>query len=122
LDTPLMHQTLRTILAPLRQSNGILLACTHYPAIRHLIQPLVPNSEILDPSVMTARELVGLKTTQRRNGPSDIFFTTGDALRSRQAAYSAFGIKIDRFIRIELEPPGSQAQELTTKASTKNQH
>src|SRR5579859_4063712 len=102
LDTPLMHETLRTILAPLRKSGGILLACTHYPAIRHLIQPLVPNSEILDPSAMTARELVGIKKSRRRNGSPDLFLTTGDPARSRRASYSAFGIKIDRFIRIEL--------------------
>jgi glutamate racemase len=102
LNTPLMNETLRAILTPLRHSDGILLACTHYPAVRHLIQPLVPDSEILDPSAMTAEELVGANGIHRQNGPPDLFLTTGDPVQSRRAARLAFDIKIDRFVRIEL--------------------
>ena len=104
LNTPLMQETISTILRPLRGMDGLLLACTHYPAIRHLIQPLVPDSEILDPSAMTAEELLATKGVQRRNCRPDVFLTTGDPVQSRQAARLAFGIEIDRFVRMELDP------------------
>ena len=59
LDSSEMHQTLRSILRPLRHTDAILLACAHYPAIRDLIQAFVPDTEF--PSVMTARELLAHK-------------------------------------------------------------
>ena len=101
-----MREILRTILRPLREMDGLLLACTHYPAIRHLIQPLVPDCNILDPSAMTAEEVVAINGSLRRKGPSDVFLTTGDAVQSREAGKLAFGIEIERFLRIELSQPG----------------
>jgi glutamate racemase len=98
LDTLLMHETLREVLYPLRHVDGLLLACTHYPAIAHLIQPLVPNCKILDPSATTAKELIGQKRSQRHAGPPDLFLTTGDPVQSRRVAALAFGIEINRFI------------------------
>jgi glutamate racemase len=102
LDSPAMEATLAGILAPLHRCDAVLLACTHYPAVEDLIQFFVPKTRILDPAALTARELVGSKKTKRRNGPHDLFLTTGDPLQSVKSAYLAFGTRINRFVRIQL--------------------
>lgn len=102
LNTPLMQETLRSILQPLRRMDGILLACTHYPAVQHLIQPLLPNSRILDPSAMTAEDVVAIRVPELTKGTPDAFLTTGDPNSSRESARLAFGVKIGRFIQIKM--------------------
>lgn len=103
LDSSVMHDTLRKILHPLRHSDALLLACTHYPAIRHLIAPLVPDAQLLNPSVLAAQDLLAFKNSVRSNGWPDIFLTTGDPRQSARVADTAFGIKIDRFIKLEID-------------------
>jgi glutamate racemase len=101
LDSPLMHRTLSAILAPMRRMDGLLLACTHYPAVQSHIQRLVPGCHIFDPAASTAEELVGGRKTVGEGGP-DHFLTTGDPLRSRKVAEAAFGVQVDRFIGLDL--------------------
>jgi glutamate racemase len=96
-----MHDTLRKILHPLRHAEALLLACTHYPAIRHLIAPLVPEAELLDPSVLTAQDLLAYRDSLHSNGRQDIFLTTGDPHQSTRVAAIAFGTKVDHFIKVE---------------------
>ncbi len=99
LDSSAMHETLRNILRPMRHVDAILLACTHYPAIRELIQSFVPGTELLDPSLTTARELLAHNRSLRSNGPADIFLTTGDPRQSARVARIAFGVKVNRFMK-----------------------
>ncbi len=103
LDSSVMRETLRRILRPLRHSDAILLACTHYPAIRDLISSFVPGTELLDPSLTTARELLAYKRSLHSNGPVDIFLTTGDPHQSARVAGIAFGTKVDRFIKVKTD-------------------
>ena len=108
LGTPLMHATLAGILAPLHRCDAVLLACTHYPAVRDLIQIFVPNSEILDPAALTAQELADHSNTKRPTRSPDLFLTTGDPVQSRKTACLAFGAKIGRFVCLrELPSVGS---------------
>lgn len=81
------------ILLPIRNSSHILLACTHYPAIAHVLKDFVsPQTALIDP----ASELV--KRTARwnlaRSGEPDAFFTTGDPVGMKGAAENAFGCTI----------------------------
>lgn len=103
LDSSMMRDTLRKILHPLRHADALLLACTHYPAIRHLIAPLVPETQLLDPSVLMAQDLWAYRDSLPSNGPPDIFLTTGDPKQSARVAGAAFGIKIGRFIKLEAD-------------------
>jgi glutamate racemase len=102
LDTRLMQETLKPILAPLHGCDAVLLACTHYPAIQKQIQLLLPRCEILDPAKITARESLKLDTRYRQAGAPDLFLTTGNPVQSRRSSYLAFGAKVQRFIRIAL--------------------
>jgi glutamate racemase len=103
LDTSVMHETLRKILRPLRDADALLLACTHYPAIGDLIAPLVPDTEILDPSVAAAQELLAYKNSVRSKRLPDIFLTTGDAKQSARVANIVFGTKVERFVKIKAD-------------------
>lgn len=103
LDSPAMHETLRNILRPLRHVDAILLACTHYPAIRNLISSFVPDTELLDPSLTTARELLAQKRSLRSKGLGDIFLTTGDPYQSARVARIAFGTNVDHFTKIKAD-------------------
>jgi glutamate racemase len=103
LDSSMMHTTLRRILRPLRHADAILLACTHYPAIRNLIQAFVPGTDLLDPSVTTARELLAHGCSQRVNGSPDIFLTTGDPRQSARVARVTFGTKVECFIKVRAD-------------------
>jgi glutamate racemase len=103
LDSSVMHETLRMILRPLQHADALLLACTHYPAIRHLIAPLVPAAQLLDPSVMAARELLACMPSARSNSRPDIFLTTGDAGQSARVAAIAFGTKVERFVKVKAD-------------------
>lgn len=102
LDTPMMQATLAGILAPLHRCDSVLLACTHYPAIRHLIEQMQPHCEILDPAVLTAKELVNLSGLSRQIRAADLFLTTGNPVQSQSSSYLAFGIQIDQFVQIRL--------------------
>lgn len=102
LDTPLIQATLAGILAPLHRCDALLLACTHYPAIRHWIEHLLPNCEILDPAKLTAQELINLKKPYPQAHAPDLFLTTGDPVQSQRSGHLAFGIKIKRFVQIHL--------------------
>jgi glutamate racemase len=103
LDSSVMHETLRMILRPLRNADALLLACTHYPAIRQLIAPLVPDAQLLDPSVTAAQELLAYKRSARSNSLPDIFLTTGDAQQSARVAAIAFGTNVERFVKVKTD-------------------
>lgn len=92
LDAPETLGDLKRILRPLRRVDGLLLACTHYPAIsRHFAEEL-PGAALIDP-VEHAVEWV-LANWELSDG-EDTFLTTGDPLQMRRAAHLAFGVEID---------------------------
>jgi glutamate racemase len=103
LDSPVMRDTLQKILYPLRDADALLLACTHYPAIRHLIAPLVPDAQLLDPSVAAAQELLACKNSARSISRRDIFLTTGDPKQSARVAAIAFGTNVECFVKVKAD-------------------
>ncbi|MGB7201026.1 MAG: aspartate/glutamate racemase family protein [Pyrinomonadaceae bacterium] len=96
---PLQTQA-KQILTPIKNSSHILLACTHYPAIVDVLRHYVsPTTEFIDP----AREMV--KIVKRWNLGSlgnDEFLTSGDVAAMKRAAKNAFGVKIERVVKIKL--------------------
>lgn len=83
----------KRILSPIKNCSHILHACTHYPAIEHLLKEIVsPQTVFINP----ASELA--KRTARWSLPvngKDTFFTSGDAGQMKVAAKAAFGCDID---------------------------
>ena len=96
LDSELMLSTLRQILRPLRNCDGLLLACTHYAAVKELIGALLPNCKVLDPAAYTSELVVrawGRELKAANSAPS-MFLTTGDARAMKHAALKAFGTRL----------------------------
>lgn len=90
----------KQILTPIKEASHILLACTHYPAITNVLRSFVsPNTKFIDP----AGEVVKIvKRWKLSPGGADEFLTSGDTASMKRAAKRAFGVKIERAIKIEL--------------------
>lgn len=90
----------RRILAPLRNSSHILLACTHYPAITPLLSEFVsPDTRFIDP----AGALVSKIEKWRLNGNGeDEFLTSGDPAQMRRSAKLAFDVDLGRSRKIQI--------------------
>ena len=112
LDSKEMHRALTQILSPFRAAkasrpDGLLMACTHYPAIDDLFAQYLPNCRLLDPAKMTAAELLQkTRSSQSAGRPfrleDDAFITTGDPVQSKRSARLAFGLTISRFLKTSL--------------------
>lgn len=94
---------LQRILSPLKNCNSLILACTHYPAIAHLIAAQLPQVLIIDP----AKNLI--EWTEKHwprfyDRTSDIFMTTGNITKMRQAAFRAFSVRLHSIQKISLSP------------------
>ncbi len=90
----------RRIVAPIRKSSHLLLACTHYPAILPIIKEAVsPETALIDP----AEELV--KSVERWRlpiGGTDCFLTSGSSEKMKQAARNAFGVELGTVNKIRV--------------------
>ncbi len=90
----------RKILAPVKNSTHILLACTHYPAITSVLKDLVSAETIfLDPAGALIEKIAEWNLPA---GGADIFFTTGGTTAMKTAAFNAFGVKIKTAEKIRL--------------------
>ncbi len=82
----------RKILAPVKNSSHVLLACTHYPAITAVLKDFVSTETIfVNPAVALVEKIADWNLS---TGGADIFYTTGDAEAMKTAALTAFGVKI----------------------------
>jgi len=116
LDGPSLQAHLRRILAPLRQVDALVLACTHYPAIAARVAEIVPQAELLDPSEELLRFVLRhwrgatpRATSASREAPSsdgpcsaDVIVTTGSRAGMRRAAWAAFGVRLSHIERSRL--------------------
>ena len=77
-----------------------MLACTHYPAIIPVLREFVSEKMILiDP----AGELVSdIAKWRLPEGGPDIFLTSGNPGKMRDAAWSAFGVRIRKIRKVTL--------------------
>jgi glutamate racemase len=81
-------------LAPVRSYGALLLACTHYPALREHFESVMPHAVILDPAVATVDAIVSSWPSVRVRHGDDVFVTTGDPEQMRRSAMLAFGVDV----------------------------
>ena len=95
-----LREAVKKIIAPIKNSSHLLLACTHYPAINDVLKDFVSNDTVfIDP----AGELVDkIAKWNLPSGGEDIFYTTGDAENMQNAANNAFNVKIKKVERITI--------------------
>jgi glutamate racemase len=88
-----LRNDLKAIFEPLKSSEAVLLACTHYPAISHVIKDIVPGTTLLDPM----DSLVNAICTNWKNLTGDAasrWITSGNIDTMRLAARNAFGVEL----------------------------
>lgn len=94
LDSPELDADIEQIFHPLEQCEGILLACTHYPALKQRIQPVVPNVQLIDPMDLMVGE-VGNRIKNLSGNSKTIWQTTGSAEKMQTAAQKAFHVTLN---------------------------
>ena len=86
------HDLLRSILRPIRHSNRLVLACTHYVVLEPVVIDYMPHAQIIDPaSEVWAQMRSELPAPSGKTGTTS-FYTTGDPARMETQALSAFGV------------------------------
>ncbi|MEM9339477.1 MAG: aspartate/glutamate racemase family protein [Bacteroidota bacterium] len=103
VETAEVDKAAKRILEPIKTYDRLLLACTHYPAIRKKIESIMKaECDIIDP-VHTIYHLVK-KPLYEYNGSNhgDRFYTTGDAELMKFAALNAFGFEIEVVSKVML--------------------
>jgi glutamate racemase len=82
------------ILAPLAGVDAVLLACTHYPAIRGSIAERLPGVTLLDPAEAVVERVLE-RALVPAPGAADIFLTTGDPRAFERGAKRAWGLEVE---------------------------
>ena len=101
LESNELDEDIHRIFHPLRFCDGILLACTHYPALTKRIQPVVPNSQLIDPMNVLVDQLFTRFPDLSGNATS-VWLTTGSVEKMKIAAEKAFQILLNDIQHIAL--------------------
>lgn len=88
LDTPAVKEAVARLLGQFNSIEALLMACTHYPALKPVFQRIAPDLELLDPGAEMA------ETVQETGSNHLEFFTTGQRTDSIRVARLAFGIAL----------------------------
>jgi glutamate racemase len=104
LDGPEVLADILPLADRLADAEAILLACTHYPALRPVFERVLPGRRWLDPVDPlvddVARAMAG--GSRPATEPRLIVGTTGDPEATRTAAWRAFGAALPTVVKREL--------------------
>ena len=98
LDTPDVRRDVATILAPLRDVDLLVLACTHYPALAPLLAEGCPCAALFDPVESTLAQVERdwpLDEAESNADGGHRVLTTGDVDAMRRSARLAFGMALE---------------------------
>ncbi len=101
-----IRKALKRCLYPLKRKGieALLLGCTHYPLVRHLIEEEMMGVEILDPAVETAREVKAILEEHAliaNSPPRHRFLASGGSASLLKFVPSILGVDIMEIERIE---------------------
>ncbi len=102
LCSPEVEANVRTILSPLKKVDALLMACTHYPALRPLFERIMPGVRLLDPVPETARWVID-HFAVRLSYADTMYLTTGSRPSFRRGAAIAFGHKVGTIRRVRTD-------------------
>jgi glutamate racemase len=84
------------IMAPLRDVNLLVLACTHYPALSGAFAERAPRAGIVDPAAeLLAWAVDAWPLESAASGEPDRVLTTGDVAATARSALLAFGMELN---------------------------
>lgn len=93
---------LARIMAPLARADAVLLACTHYPAIKgDIAAQLGPRAHLIDPAEALIEQALSRFSLEAQAG-GDRFLTTGSPSDMRRAAQHTWQITLPRCERARL--------------------
>ncbi|MTI95319.1 MAG: glutamate racemase [Firmicutes bacterium] len=80
--------------------DSLILGCTHYPSLYHIIRPIVGKSmNVIDPSFFTVREVYDFLTQSLGRNPQregyQIFYVSGQSWKFYQIAQKLLGYPIN---------------------------
>jgi len=92
-----LHGELDGIMAPLREVDVLVLACTHYAALRGAFAARAPRAEIVDPAAELLAWTVDAWQLESAasGGEPDRVLTTGDVAATARSARLAFGMELN---------------------------
>jgi glutamate racemase len=94
--SPQFRADLARIVAPLRQVDALVLACTHYPAASPWFAAALPDALLIDPAERMADAIAERHPHARfaRRPAGRVFLTTGDPEAMRLGAARAWGAEL----------------------------
>lgn len=97
LNSDALRRELDGIMAPLRAVDLLVLACTHYPALRGAFAERAPEAGIVDPAAELLAWAVGAwrLDSAATGGEPDRVLTTGDVEATARSARLAFAMELD---------------------------
>lgn len=98
-DTPQTRALIAALCRPLRHADIVVLACTHYPAVRPTIARLLPRATLIDPADAALAAVLAVlpdaEPAGMRRAPGIVrVWTSGEPAATRQAALLAFGVDL----------------------------
>lgn len=119
-DAPQTRALIAALCRPLRHADIVVLACTHYPAVRPAMADLLPNATLIDPAdaalaallaVLPATEPAGMRQAR---GSLHVW-TSGDPAATREAARLAFAVVLPE---VDVWPMDAPTSERVDRVST----
>lgn len=104
LASAALRAELAAIVRPLARVEGLLLACTHYPAITDVFAAALPGVRLLDPAHAMLDWVEARWLAEPRTPPNTgavRVLTTGATARMRTSAARAFGVRLDAIESLE---------------------
>jgi glutamate racemase len=99
LDGPRVEADLKKIMGPLKGVDALVLACTHYPAMKSAFASHVPSAQVIDPMDTLVQTMIREWQLERVVGSGRLDVgTTGSVEQMKSSARGAFGIELP-FIR-----------------------
>ncbi|MGE3799695.1 MAG: glutamate racemase [Candidatus Kapaibacterium sp.] len=96
------RQEVDRIVRPLKGSEGLLLACTHYPAALETFQQILPGTQLLDPVNHLLQHILNTYNFQSSH-QNDTILTTGIVDDMARGALAAFGLQLSQISKVTLD-------------------
>ncbi len=95
-----LESVLQSILEPIKNADGLLLACTHYPVLSKPIRGFMnENVHLIDPIRDVFEKLIKSGIIHEDQGKSS-FVTSGDVRLMAASTFAAFGLEIPEPISV----------------------
>jgi glutamate racemase len=101
-DSAELAAALATIVKPLRNTDALILGCTHYSAVLQQFVGSLPAAAIIDPAELTLT-WIEKHWVLPASKKADVYLTTGPVPIMRTAARKAFGVELGGIHKLNID-------------------